>query len=156
MKKINIYTYVTIKGPGKRSGSFTYLLEFVTGKGNATLTKQGAIEEQSETGAQLQVLTEALERVKEPCEVTIYTEFRGLKTGLEEWIPSWEQNGWKNAKGKDVANKEEWQKVAYLLREHVFSVKAAEPHTYREWIKTETEKIEQKRKVSTLSTGKSG
>lgn len=151
MKKINIYTYVTVKGPGKKDGSYTYLLEFETAKGNATLTKQGEVEGVSETGANLQILNEALNRVKERCEVTIYTDFQCLKVAVEEWIPAWKKNQWKNAKGKEIANKEGWQRLAYLLGEHVILIKAEEQHSYRYWIKTETEKKEKERREQCMT-----
>lgn len=155
MKKINIYSYVTVKGPGKKDGSFTYLLEFETAKGNATLTKQGEVKEASETRANLQILIEALGRIKERCEVTIYTDYTGLKIAVEEWLQEWKKNQWKNAKGKEIANKEEWQKIAYLLGEHQIIIKSNEAHSYREWIKTETEKKEKERKCVCLKNSES-
>lgn len=151
MRQVNIYTYATVKGPGKKSGSFTYLLEYQTGKGTATLTKHGSLEDVSDVQANLQVIIKALQRLKEKCKVTIYTECQAVKTGIEEWIPKWKSQEWTNAKGKEVANKKEWQEMAYLLGVHVILIKAEEQHSYRYWIKTETEKKEKERREQCMT-----
>lgn len=38
----------------------------------------------------------------------VITDSEYVKKGLTEWLPNWVKNGWKNAKGKPVANKELW------------------------------------------------
>lgn len=80
---VNLYICTTITGPGTKSGSYTYLLEYITQKGPATLTKQGTLEEVTENQAYLQVMNEALDRIRKPCEVTIWTESRYLQKGAE-------------------------------------------------------------------------
>lgn len=149
MKKVNIYTYSTIKGPGTKSGSYTYLLEYVTEKGTATLTKQGAMEQVTENQAELRVLLEAANRIHEPCEITVFTESDYLKNGVEGWLDRWKAADWKNSKGKEVANSEEWKKVAELLGTHHIVILAKEAHSYRSWIRSETEKKEKERKACT-------
>lgn len=100
MDKVNIYIYTTVRGPGTKSGSYTYLLEYITDRGPATLTKQGELEQVTENQANLQVLIEALQRLKKQCEVTIWTESRYLQQGAEHWIHEWQQSGWMTARKK--------------------------------------------------------
>ena len=100
MDKVNIYIYTTVRGPGTKSGSYTYLLEYITDRGPATLTKQGELEQVTENQANLQVLIEALQRLKKQCEVTIWTENRYLQQGAEHWIHEWQQSGWMTARKK--------------------------------------------------------
>jgi len=35
---------------------------------------------------------------------------------MEEWYVRWEQNGWRNAAGKPVANRDEWERALAALR----------------------------------------
>ena len=146
MDKVNIYIYTTIKGPGTKSGSYTYLLEYITDRGPATLTKQGELERVTENQANLQVLIKALQRLKKQCEVTIWTESRYLQQGAEHWIHDWQQSGWMTARKKPVANREEWEKTAKLLGRHETSFRVEQDHSYRNWIQTETEKKEKERR----------
>lgn len=145
MDKINIYLYTTVKGPGTKSGSYTYLLEYITEKGPATLTKQGQLEKVTEKQANLRVFIEAMERIKKPCEVTVFSESRYLQQGAENWLEGWKEAGWMTARKKPVANREEWEKAAELLGRNKVSFKVQENHSYRNWIRTETEKKEKER-----------
>lgn len=145
MDMVNLYTYTTIRGPGTRSGSYTYLLEYMTEKGPATLTKQGELENVTEYQAHMRILREALERLKKPCEVMVYTDSRYLQRGTEEWLKEWKAAGWMNRKGKPVANREEWEKIAELLGRHLISFQVGAHHSYRGWIRAETEKKEKER-----------
>lgn len=146
MDKVNIYIYTTIKGPGTKSGTYTYLLEYITEKGPATLTKQGTLEKMTENQAHLQILIEALERMTKRCQLTVYTESRYLQQGAETWIHDWRRSGWMTARKKPVANREEWEKVADLLGRHETSFQVGTEHSYKKWIQIETEKKEKERR----------
>lgn len=145
MDKVNIYMYTTIKGPGTKSGTYTFLLEYITDRGPATLTKQGTLENVTEKQANLLMLTGALERLSKGCDVTVYTDSRYLQQGAETWIHKWRQSGWMTARNKPVANREEWEKAADLLGRHVTSFRVKADHSYRNWIQTETDKKEKER-----------
>ena len=59
-------------------------------------------------------LTAALEALKwvqsraQKEDVLIYTDSTYVKTGITQWIHSWKQKGWKNAKKEPVKNQELW------------------------------------------------
>lgn len=145
MDKVNIYLYTTIKGPGAREGSYTYILEYITEKGPVTLTKQDSITA-TENRAHLLILIKALERLKHPCELEIYTDSGYIQSGALKWLKDWERRGWVTAKGMTVANREEWQQASELLGRHLVTFCIGERHSYREWIVTETEKKEKERR----------
>lgn len=154
MDKVNIYIFTTITGPGTKSGSYTYLLEYRTSKGPATLTKQGILEEVTENQAYLQVMNEALDRIRKPCEVTIWTESRYLQKGAECWLKGWQEAGWVNARKKPVANREEWEKAAERLGRHRVTFQVGQEHSYRTWIREETERKEKERKKCLIDSEK--
>lgn len=140
MDEVYIYTYTNIKGPGKRSGAFTYILETETSKGPATLSKTEQIEA-SENLAQLTALLKALQRLTKPCILTIYTDSQYVAAGYtQKRIENWIKTGWLTAKGTPVANRDEWQKTAELLVRHTVSFVVGEWHSYKGWLVTETEK----------------
>ena len=146
MDQVNLYTYTTVKGPGIKSGSYTFLLEYITDRGPATLTKQGALENVTEHQANMRMFREGMERLKKSCEVMVYTDSKYLQQGAEEWLKGWKLAGWVNKKGKPVANKEEWKKIAELLGQHLISFQVGGNHSYRSWLQAETEKKEKERK----------
>lgn len=47
-----------------------------------------------------------------------------LVKGVTEWIPKWKENGWKNSKGKPVANSRIWDLIdeALIKLESIFNV----------------------------------
>lgn len=149
MDEVKIYTYTNIKGPGKRSGAFTYILETETSKGPATLNKTELIEA-SENLAELTALFRALQRLTKSCILTIYTDSQYVAAGYtQKRIENWIKTGWLTAKGTPVANKEEWQKTAELLGRHMVSFVVGEWHSYKGWLARETEKKTKEREGQT-------
>jgi ribonuclease HI len=51
----------------------------------------------------------ALEALKEPCRVDLWTDSNYLRDGISGWINGWKRNGWKTATKKPVKNVELWQ-----------------------------------------------
>ena len=51
----------------------------------------------------------ALQALKSPCEVDLYTDSAYVKDGISKWIHGWKKNGWKTADKKPVKNAELWQ-----------------------------------------------
>ncbi|HEY9786808.1 MAG TPA: ribonuclease HI [Candidatus Obscuribacterales bacterium] len=47
----------------------------------------------------------------EPCPIVLFTDSTYLIRGITQWIWGWRARGWKNAEGKDVANKELWEEL---------------------------------------------
>ena len=53
----------------------------------------------------------ALEALKRPSSIDLYTDSKYLQDGITKWIQGWKRNGWKTADKKDVKNAELWQRL---------------------------------------------
>ena len=65
------------------------------------------------------LITTALSALKEPCNITLYTDSRYVMDGIEKWIYAWKKSGWKTANKKSpVKNAELWQRLDELRNQH--------------------------------------
>jgi ribonuclease HI len=55
-------------------------------------------------------------------EIRLYTDSKYVIQGITSWIHGWKRNGWKNAEGKDVSNRELWEALADVILKHAFKV----------------------------------
>lgn len=53
----------------------------------------------------------ALEALRRPCTVELYTDSNYLKNGITKWIHGWKANGWRTTDRKPVKNVELWQRL---------------------------------------------
>jgi 4-hydroxy-3-methylbut-2-enyl diphosphate reductase len=53
----------------------------------------------------------ALEALKRPCEVVLWTDSIYVRDGISKWIHGWRRNGWRTADRKPVKNAELWQEL---------------------------------------------
>ena len=61
----------------------------------------------------------ALEALKEPCVVELYTDSRYLADALEKgWVYKWRQNGWRKPDKKPALNVDLWQRLLDLTELH--------------------------------------
>ncbi len=60
----------------------------------------------------------ALEALKRPCEVTLYTDSIYVRDGISKWIHGWQRNGWRTADRKPVKNAELWQELLAAAAPH--------------------------------------
>ena len=60
----------------------------------------------------------ALESLKEPCQVELFTDSNYVKKGITEWIINWKKNGFKNSKKKPVVNAELWMRLDTIASQH--------------------------------------
>lgn len=136
-KTVNVYIDTNIKGPRARVGKGVYILEYrPEGREPATLTKVEHIE-CTENAAHLTILVRALRRLRESCELIIYTDNKYI-TGNLNRLTGWQQNNWVNAKGKEIANKELWQELLILLDGKKVSIQENGEHQYKKWMRRET------------------
>jgi len=76
--------------------------------------------EQYTTNNQMELLAaiRALESLKHPCKVKLYTDSNYVKQGITEWIIKWKQNGFRNSKNKQVLNSDLWKQLDQLAAIH--------------------------------------
>ena len=60
----------------------------------------------------------ALQTLKEPCEVIIFTDSQYLRMGITEWIHSWRKRGWVTAKREPVKNADLWKALDAACKPH--------------------------------------
>ncbi len=60
----------------------------------------------------------ALEALKRPCVIDIYTDSSYVRDGITKWIFAWQKRGWKTADKKPVKNVELWQRLLEALKPH--------------------------------------
>lgn len=68
---------------------------------------------------ELTAVIEGLACLKEPCQVTLYTDSQYVANGLSKgWAKSWKGRGWKKADGKPALNSDLWDRLLKLTETH--------------------------------------
>ncbi len=67
---------------------------------------------------ELTAVIRALEALKRPSRVKLYTDSQYVQKGISEWIHSWKRKGWKTADKKDVKNADLWRELDALAALH--------------------------------------
>jgi ribonuclease HI len=70
----------------------------------------------------------ALQALKRPCTVILYTDSNYLRDGITKWIHGWQKNGWKTADRKPVKNAELWQELLAAVGQHKIEWKWVKGH----------------------------
>ena len=78
----------------------------------------GGQENTTNNQMELMAAIKALESLKKPCVVDIYTDSSYVKDGITKWIHNWQKNGWRTAARKPVKNAELWQRLLDGLGDH--------------------------------------
>jgi ribonuclease HI len=48
--------------------------------------------------------------------IALYTDSTYVIRGISEWIPNWQRRGWRTMEGKDVLNRELWERLWHLVQ----------------------------------------
>ena len=67
---------------------------------------------------ELTAVIRALEALKRPCRVALYTDSQYVIKGMTEWLPGWKKRGWKNSAKEPVKNVDLWQQLEQLALQH--------------------------------------
>lgn len=71
----------------------------------------------------------ALEALKRPCGVDLFTDSRYLRDAVEKgWLTAWRRRGWKKADNKPVLNRDLWERLTPLLQRHTVRLHWVEAH----------------------------
>jgi ribonuclease HI len=60
----------------------------------------------------------ALEALKRPCRVRLYTDSQYLRDGIMKWLPGWKARSWRTADKKPVKNVDLWQRLDAAAARH--------------------------------------
>jgi ribonuclease HI len=113
MKKVTIYTDGACSGnPGP--GGWGAVLMY----GGHIREISGGEPETTNNRMELTAVISALNSLREPCEVSIYTDSQYIASAVNErWLAGWEKRGWKR-KGGEVKNLDLWKQLMPLLKTH--------------------------------------
>ena len=70
---------------------------------------------------------------REENNITIVTDSKYLKDGIESWIENWKKNGWKTSSKKPVKNKELWLTLDLEISKHNISWEWVKGHAGDEY-----------------------
>lgn len=131
MKNVEIYTDgACSRNPGK--GGWGAVLVY----GAKEKEISGADADTTNNRMELTAVIEALNTLKEPCNVTLTTDSKYVCDAVnKEWVYSWKKNGWKKADKKPALNIDLWEKLLALLDIHNVTfvwVRGHNGHPYNE------------------------
>ena len=131
MKKVEIYTDGSCKqnpGPGGWGAVLVYQgkeLELSGGQADTTNNRM-----------ELTAVIEALQKLREPCQVTLTTDSKYVSDGISKgWAASWKERGWKKADKSPALNPDLWGTLLDLCETHTVEfvwVKGHAGHPYNE------------------------
>ena len=78
---------------------------------------------------ELTAAIKALQHFKNPEELTLVTDSKYVKDGIQSWIANWKKNGWKTASKKSVKNKELWLELDSEITKHNINWEWVKGHT---------------------------
>jgi ribonuclease HI len=70
----------------------------------------------------------ALEALKGPSRVVLYTDSIYVRDGITKWVQNWKKNGWKTADKKPVKNVDLWQRLEAALERHAVEFRWVKGH----------------------------
>ena len=114
MKKVQIYTDGACTGnPGKGGFGAVLIYNGVQKEISCGFRKT------TNNRMELMAAIEALNLLKEPCEVELYSDSKYLTDAINKgWLTSWVKNNWKKADKKSVLNIDLWKKIVELIQIH--------------------------------------
>ena len=78
----------------------------------------GASADTTNNRMELTAAIRALEALKRPTEVALYTDSTYVKDGITRWLPGWKAKGWRTASKSPVKNRDLWEALDALAQRH--------------------------------------
>ncbi|HAF01537.1 MAG TPA: ribonuclease HI [Methylophilaceae bacterium] len=67
---------------------------------------------------ELTAVISALEALKRPCKIKIYTDSSYVQKGITEWILGWKARNWRTSDKKPVKNEDLWRALDRSVQQH--------------------------------------
>ena len=128
MKSVIVYTDGACSGnPGP--GGWGAILRY----GDKKKELSGGASETTNNRMELTGVIEALSALKEPCNVSLYTDSQYISNAINEgWLKSWIAHNWKRKTGP-VKNADLWQEVVRLFKVHNVEIHWVKGHSENEY-----------------------
>ncbi len=78
----------------------------------------GGVAETTNNRMELTAAIRALEALKRPMRVRLYTDSDYLRRGITEWLPRWKRRGWRTADRRPVKNRDLWERLDAAAARH--------------------------------------
>ena len=82
---------------------------------------KGGLAETTNNQMELTAAIEALNALKRPCKIDLYTDSQYVRNGIQSWLFNWKKNGWRTADKKPVKNMELWQALDAAVQRHAIT-----------------------------------
>jgi ribonuclease HI len=116
LKQVDIYTDGACSGnPGP--GGWGALLRY----GEVEKELSGGERDTTNNRMEMMAVIMALESLKTPCRVSLYSDSKYVLDGIEKWLPNWKRSGWKTASRAPVKNAELWKRLDEAIKRHSIS-----------------------------------
>jgi ribonuclease HI len=112
-QRVTIYTdggCIGNPGPGGWAAVLLY--------GEAVRELSGRYRDTTNNRMELRAAIEALNTLKRPCPVDLYTDSEYLRQGITQWVANWQRRGWKTTDKKPVKNQDLWQQLLAAVARH--------------------------------------
>lgn len=128
--RVVIYTDGACSGNPGPGGWAARLIHPVTGR---TRDLSGGEERTTNNRMELMAALEALQALKRPVTVELYSDSQYLVKAFKEgWLDRWRSNGWRTAGKKPVENQDLWERLLDAAAKHVVVWRYVEGHAGHE------------------------
>lgn len=122
MKEVEIWTDGACS-PNPGAGGWGAILKM----GEHEKELSGAVADSTNNQMEMLAALKALEALKKPCKVTLYSDSDYLVKGMiQDWVSKWENNNWETSSGGEPKNLELWKQLREQDQKH---------HVEWEWVK---------------------
>ncbi|WP_321499155.1 ribonuclease HI [Breoghania sp.] len=112
-ERVQIYTDGACSGnPGP--GGWGAILRF----GEHERELKGGEAQTTNNRMELMAAIEALNALKRPCTIDLFTDSVYVRDGITKWLFNWKKNGWRTAAKKPVKNADLWQALEEARKRH--------------------------------------
>lgn len=129
MKKVDLYTDGACSGNPGPGGYGAVLIynkvekEISGGEENTTNNKM-----------EIMAVLKGLEVLKEPCDVTVYSDSAYVVNTIEKgWIYNWQKNNWKKSDKSEVKNVDLWIRLLEFMKTHTIRFVKVKGHSDNEY-----------------------
>lgn len=125
LPKVDLYTDGACSQNGTWIGGYGAVLIY----GDIIKEISGFEENTTNNKMELKAVIEGLKALKKKVDVTIYTDSAYVYNAFQNnWIATWQKNGWKTSQNSPVSNKELWLELIQLCAKHQVSWQKVKGH----------------------------
>jgi ribonuclease HI len=129
LPKVTVYTDGGADPNPGFGGWAAVLLDEASGK---TRELSGGEPHTTNNRMELTAAIRALEALKLPCRVKLFTDSVYLKKGITEWLPGWVARGWRRKEGV-LQNEDLWRRLSELVEKHEIHWGWVKGHAGNRW-----------------------